>query len=163
LGHDASAVIAHGSEILSAEDWDAILEGAELLQFAPNACIVKEGDEQRGIFQLASGFARVEKNGRVVGALVEGSLFGEISFLCNTPASASVFAASESEVTVYFVSTSHLRSLFVRQPALAGRFYCYLAWLLQRRIRSKESKNAAAEDDKEHVEFTVEEISEKKE
>jgi len=69
----------------------------------------------------------------------EGQTFGEVSFLLSGGASASVIADS-ANVEVYILEGYYINILFGIQPELAGRFYKYLAYTLQRRIRSREEE-----------------------
>lgn len=58
---------------------------------------------------------------------------------------ADVFADSDVEVQV--ICSRKLRALFVQQPALAGRAYHYLAWVLQERISERQRLLDAAGSD----------------
>ena len=68
---------------------------------------------------------------RVIGP---GEICGEMSFLEDAPASASVIA--EGELDAYHLERSALESLFELFPHLASRFYRSLAMNLSRRLRA---------------------------
>lgn len=81
---------------------------------------------------------KAEESSQVVlGVLEEGQIFGEISFLQGGAASASVVAASDV-VDLYVIEAYFVSVLFVRQPALAGRFYRHLALELGARLTARE-------------------------
>ncbi len=60
-------------------------------------------------------------------------MFGEISFLEGNVASASVIADEDADV--YIINGSFIDNLLRAEPALAGRFYHFLACNLSRRLR----------------------------
>ncbi|NBD11102.1 cyclic nucleotide-binding domain-containing protein [Corallococcus silvisoli] len=55
--------------------------------------IIREGDPTDGLYVVLSGEVEVHKGGHVLSRLKEGELFGEISLLQKTPATATVAAA----------------------------------------------------------------------
>lgn len=58
---------------------------------------------------------------------------GEISFLEGVKTTASVIA-DEDNTTIYVLEARNLKVTFMRAPALAGKFYEYLAYTLSRRL-----------------------------
>lgn len=66
-----------------------------------------------------------------------GEVFGEISFLEGARTTASVIAETD-DTEVLIIEGGVLKVLFVRQPALAGRFFCYLAGMLSARLKARE-------------------------
>ncbi|EAU61845.1 cyclic nucleotide-binding domain-containing protein, partial [Stigmatella aurantiaca] len=54
--------------------------------------IVREGDRVEGLYVVLSGEVEASKGGQVLSRLREGELFGEISLLLKTPATATVVA-----------------------------------------------------------------------
>lgn len=62
--------------------------------------IVIEGSPANEVFLMLEGAASVMVQGRAVGSIGEGEVFGEISFLTGQPRSASVVAASSCLVQV---------------------------------------------------------------
>lgn len=75
----------------------------------------------------------------VLGTLEEGQIFGEISFLQGGAASASVVADADS-VDLYVIEAYFVSVLFMRQPALAGRFYRHLSLELSARLAAREQE-----------------------
>lgn len=133
--------------ILTKDDWTQLLAGAHFLTFKQNCVIIQEGSHQQQIFQLVRGHCRIEKaiysdgdsspEMRVLGTMNAGEIFGEISFLDKRGASASVLASSD-EVELYGIDGDYINMLFLRQPALAGRFYHYLANQLVKRLKERQ-------------------------
>jgi CRP-like cAMP-binding protein len=81
---------------------------------------------------------------KVMAFMEKGQMFGELSFLLGGQSTASVLA-HETEVEVQIIEDAYLNILFVRQPALAGRFYHHLASLLANRIKESEKRALASE------------------
>jgi hypothetical protein len=67
------------------------------------------------------------------------ALFGEMSFLASGCATASIIAEKEN-VKIAVLDQTALYVLFVRNPALAGRFYSYLANVLAVRLSERETQ-----------------------
>ena len=81
----------------------AVIQGLRLLTFGPGDVIVSEGEPGQSVFILASGTVKVfvrspEGHDVGVGALAEGSFFGEMSRLSGQPRSATVTAASPCDL-----------------------------------------------------------------
>lgn len=81
----------------------------------------------------------------IVAYLEKGQMFGELSFLLGGKSTASVFA-HETEVEVQIIEDAYLNILFVRQPALAGRFYHHLASVLANRVKENEKRTISQEE-----------------
>jgi CRP-like cAMP-binding protein len=58
-----------------------------------NEVIIRDGDQTDGLYVVLSGEVEVSKDGHLLTRLKEGDLFGEISLLQKTPATATVTAA----------------------------------------------------------------------
>jgi len=128
---------------LGQDDWDLILSGAECKAYLKDEKILAEGYESDCIYQIGNGICRVEKNSDpdsppiVLGTMTDSELFGEIGFLTNSGASASVIA-DENHVNIYCIKRDHIEELISIDPAMAGRFYKFLCLVLARRIRQRE-------------------------
>jgi CRP-like cAMP-binding protein len=126
---------------LTAGDWDLWKERARLSRHVKGDRLVREGDPLDRIAFLRSGRARVERETQgmraVVAHLGPGDIFGEMSFVENTTASASVVVDEDAEVLT--LSHESLRSLIESVPGLSTRFYQSLATLLSRRLRESAS------------------------
>ncbi len=71
-----------------------------LREYGPGETIIREGDEPCEIFEMISGAAEVLTEGRVIGTIGVGELFGEISFLTESTRTATVRASEKSLVRV---------------------------------------------------------------
>ncbi len=84
------------------EEFGAIVDKLEPLDFMAGERIIAEGDEGDAMYLLSRGGGRVLKeiDGQevVLDELSEGEFFGEMSLLVGGPRSASVFAAGETQV-----------------------------------------------------------------
>lgn len=134
----------------SVEDWDLILKGARTVTYRKDDVVIREGEQFRRIFQLARGECRFEKiidgKQKVLGKMGKDSkddnLFGEISFLEGGRASASV-VCDKDDTQIAIIEGYFLEILFEYYPDLPGRFYHYLAAVLSKRLKQRESGNAA--------------------
>jgi CRP/FNR family cyclic AMP-dependent transcriptional regulator len=123
---------------ISEEDEVRLLAGANVRVCADGEVILCEGDRLRSLFVLLAGAARVERRhcgfDVEIARLEEGELFGEMGFIEDYPASASVVACGSCRLQV--VNEDRVRAMTVEHPEFAGRFYRSLAELLSRRLRA---------------------------
>eukprot|EP01128_Nolandella_sp_AFSM9_P006703 TRINITY_DN350_c0_g3_i1.p1 TRINITY_DN350_c0_g3~~TRINITY_DN350_c0_g3_i1.p1 ORF type:complete len:1270 (+),score=401.91 TRINITY_DN350_c0_g3_i1:33-3842(+) len=137
-----SAARAEKSEAVTMlqEDWELLIDGAKSHHYHAGDYIIKEGMEHLRIYQIATGRAAIKKNtpnGEILlGHLEANSLFGEMTFLEKGEATASIIA--EGPCQVYIIEGYFINILFVNHPALAGRFYSYLATILAQRLSDRE-------------------------
>lgn len=105
--------------------------------FAAEAVILREGERAQKLFLVTQGRVRIEKNYLgspvPVAELEAGQLFGEMSFVENSGASATVVADLPSEIGV--IDSAAVSALLAADPALAARFYHSLALMLSKRLR----------------------------
>jgi hypothetical protein len=84
------------------EEFGAIVDKLEPLEFIEGERIIAEGDEGDGMYLITRGGGKVVKEHKGQEAelceLGEGEFFGELSLLAGGPRSASVFAKGETEV-----------------------------------------------------------------
>ena len=120
---------------LSLAERDRLLAYGREQRFEQGEAIVREGHYCRAIYVLITGRVAVEKErlgeGVVVDELRPGAVFGEISFLDGSQASASVVAREPAAVFIL----DELDLLLASDPSLATGFYRSLASLLARRLR----------------------------
>lgn len=99
--------------------------------------VLQEGERARGLFIVQTGRVRVEKAHMgvpvPVAELGEGELFGEMSFVESSAASATVVA--ETDCRIGELSVGHVSRLLARNPEMSARLYHSLALLLSRRLR----------------------------
>lgn len=134
----------------SQEDWDLILKGARVANYKKDDVVMKEGDGTTRVYQLVRGECRFEKlidgQNKVLGKMgmdgSGGALFGEISFLEGGKASASV-VCDKDDTQIAIIEGYWLDVLFQYHPELSGRFYHYLANVLSKRLKQRESAAAA--------------------
>jgi len=121
---------------LTANDWTLIADKAKRIEFKQGEPIVQKGKRTQGVFLLLKGSARVQLASRfrdTVPAITAGEVCGEISFIDDLPATATVLALEPVEV--FYLERSVLQSLFELFPHLGSRFYRSLASSLSRRLR----------------------------
>lgn len=86
----------------SKEEFGAIVDKLEPVEFMAGERIIAEGDEGDAMYLISSGGGRVVKEVEgqelTLDNLSEGEFFGEMSLLVGGPRSASVFAATNTEV-----------------------------------------------------------------
>jgi len=120
------------------EDEARLLAGAQRRSFADGEVILREGERSHSLFIVRGGGARVERShGEFtveISSLGEGELFGEMGFVEDFAASASVVADGACEVQV--VEEAHVHGLAQSDPGFAGRFYRSVAEVLSRRLRA---------------------------
>ena len=120
---------------LSLDERDRLLAHGREQRFEAGEEILRERHRSRAVYVLLKGRVAVEKDHLGVGVVVDelrpGAVFGEVSYLDGSPASASIVAREEVEVFVL----DELDDLLTSDPALASGFYRSLATLLARRLR----------------------------
>jgi extracellular factor (EF) 3-hydroxypalmitic acid methyl ester biosynthesis protein len=124
----------HGLVYLTPNDWSLIADKAVRMTFKQGESIVQKGKRTNGIYLLLKGTIRVQiPTWKTLPQIGPGEIFGEMSYLEELPASASVVA--HEAVEAYFLDRPTLQSLFELFPHLASRFYRSLATNLSRRLR----------------------------
>lgn len=123
---------------ISDEDEARLLADAQHRRFADGEAIVREGGGSVSLFLLRSGEARVERMHESfsveVSRLHAGELFGEMAFVEEFEASASVVAEGACEVDV--IDATHVHAMIAADPMFAANFYRSIADLLSRRLRA---------------------------
>jgi CRP-like cAMP-binding protein len=122
-----------GLVYLTANDWALVADKATRVQFKEGAMLIQKGKRGNGVYLLLRGLARVVIPSQASRPLEAGEICGEMSFLEDSPASASVIA--ESEVEALHLDRPTLQSLFELYPHLGSRFYRSLATNLSHRLR----------------------------
>jgi CRP-like cAMP-binding protein len=128
----------HGLVFLTANDWALIVDKATRMEFKAGERVVQQGKRTNGIYLVLNGVATVHVPRPVVSpaalpAIGPGEVCGEISFLDDLPATASVVA--KDLLQACYLDRSTLQSLFELFPHLGSRFYRSLACSLSRRLR----------------------------
>jgi CRP-like cAMP-binding protein len=121
-------------EYLTQNDWMLIVDRAKRVPFKKDEVLVQAGKQHKAVYIVVKGAARVETAAKAFIARLEaGEVFGEMAFLENGVASATVVATSELEVCA--IDWGALQDLFELYPHMGSRFYRSLAVNLSRRLR----------------------------
>jgi CRP-like cAMP-binding protein len=123
-----------GLVYLTPNDWALVADKAKRVEFKAGDLMVEKGKRTNGIYLLLKGSARVQiPSQKASSALGPGEVCGEISFIDELAATASVVA--NEPVEAYYLERSVLHSMFELFPHLGSRFYHSLASSLSRRLR----------------------------
>jgi CRP-like cAMP-binding protein len=126
---------------LTQEDWDIILKAAKCLSFKKGEIVLREGEPTQKIYQLTRGVCNVEKSIRnrstKLAQLHPNDIFGDISFVKETPASATIVAETD-DVEVHTIDAYVLKITFEQFPNLAAKFYYYLGKIMANRLYDRE-------------------------
>lgn len=123
-----------GLVYLTANDWALIADKATRVNFKAGDTIVERGRRTHGVYLILKGTTSVHIPSQTASkTIAAGEICGELSFLDELPASASVIA--DGAVEAYYLDRPALTSLFELFPHLASRFYRSLAANLSRRLR----------------------------
>jgi len=121
-------------EYLTPNDWILIVDRAKRTPFKKDDVLLQAGKQHKTVYLLVKGSARVESAGKAFIARLEpGEVCGEMAFLENHVASASVISTGDLEVCA--IDWSALHDLFELYPHMGSRFYRSLAVNLSRRMR----------------------------
>ena len=123
----------HGLVYLTANDWALVADKASRVHFKEGAILIQKGKRANGVYLLLKGSSRVVIPSQPSRMLGPGEICGEMSFLEDSAASASVIA--EGEVEAFHLDRPTLQSLFELYPHLGSRFYRSLATSLSHRLR----------------------------
>ena len=130
---------------LTDEQRGELLRGAENRHYQEDEIILTEGAQRRAIFLIKDGVVRVERGHMgfnvEVSRLHPGEIFGEMSFVEEFGASASVVA--DSDVDVDIIDEQQVESLGDADAAFYGRFYHSIAEVLSRRLRETTVRSIA--------------------
>jgi CRP-like cAMP-binding protein len=85
-------------EPFNRKDRRALVEKFRAREVKRNEVIVREGENADGLYVVLSGEVEASKSGQVLSRLKEGELFGEISLLSKTPATATVMATRRTSL-----------------------------------------------------------------
>ncbi|KAF2072479.1 hypothetical protein CYY_006211 [Polysphondylium violaceum] len=136
---------------LSKEDWELIgCEGSRSTTYKKDEVIVSEGERMQKIFQIGKGVCRIEKSVPlapgsneykkvILGTMKQDDTFGEITYLLSGEATADVIADSD-QTEVYAIEGQFVNILFDLNPALASKWFKYLATALNKTLIERESQ-----------------------
>ena len=128
------AAAKQGLVYLTPNDWALVADKATRLKFKAGEHVVERGRRTHGVYLLLKGSAKVEIPSQgTIPVIGPGEVCGEISFIDELPATATVTA--QGAVEAYYLDRATLQSLFELFPHLGSRFYHSLASSLSRRLR----------------------------
>lgn len=110
------------------EDLRWLISASEEKAFEEQQVLIEKGKFQDNLYFVSDGFMSVydgSERDRAIGVLGPGDIFGEISFLNESRASASVITSRASRV--YMVRQHRIRQKIKADPAFGSRFYRALA------------------------------------
>jgi CRP-like cAMP-binding protein len=139
-----SKAICSRLEYLNANDVALMLSKAKPVFFAPGEALINEGAHSPGFFMIRTGEAEVRRGGAALAKFFAGDVCGEMSFLEDSVASATVVAGAP--VRAEFLSAKELSDVFAAFPHLASRFYRSMALTLSRRLRATSQRVCAAQE-----------------
>ena len=123
-------------EYLTQNDWALLVDRAKQVTFQKDEIVIQKGRQTKLVYLLVKGTARIEADFKVrIAQIGPGQISGEMAFLENNVASATVTA--EEELQAYAIEWSALGDLFELFPHLASRFYRSMAVILARRLRDQ--------------------------
>ncbi len=135
-------------EYLSASDWNLIASKSQKLSFEKEQILIREGSAAKTIYLIRSGKVRVERNNGAGRALLvilgAGAIFGEMAFIEDALASASVVA--DGKVDVDAIEVAELKQMFEAFPHFGARFYRSVAVTLSQRLRETSGLLAKAKN-----------------
>jgi len=110
-----------------------LLIAGEFCDFAGGTTLAEENEALERIFFVCSGSARVMIGGREVSHLEKGSFVGEVAFLTDKPATATVIA--EGDMRALAFDRGELRRFFDKETEVAGLIYQPLGRELANKIK----------------------------
>jgi CRP-like cAMP-binding protein len=123
-------------EYLTPNDWALVADRSKIVAFHKDEFLIQSGKQTRTVYVILTGTARVESADKVaIATLDPGEVCGEMAFLENAVAAASVKAMKDVEACA--IEWSGLNDLFELFPHLGSRFYRSLAVNLSRRLREQ--------------------------
>jgi CRP-like cAMP-binding protein len=132
--------------MLSPQDWALLGDHMTPTSYPRGEFILAEGGHRRALHIVKSGTVRVEQaqNGRgiALALLGPGEIFGEMGFVENAAASASIVAQDDTVIDI--IEGEALQSVMASESGFAVRFYHSLAITLVRRLRSTSRRLAQA-------------------
>ena len=123
---------------LSAKEWSRLYSFGEIRAFSAGEVLVAEGESDDSFSIMTAGSADVLVNGRAIGRIAEGSVFGEVAFFDRLPRSATIRAAEAGSAAIF--SRTAFDNLAAWEPVLARRILLELGAALALRLRAAERR-----------------------
>src|SRR5450432_1461195 len=112
-------------EYLTPNDWILIIDKCRRVTLNKDEVLIKQGKREQTVYVLLDGRVSITVNGTQVAAIGPGEICGEMAYLENGLASATVTVEKEGQA--YAIDWAVLTDLFELFPHLAYRFYRSLA------------------------------------
>ncbi|MEO6954918.1 MAG: cyclic nucleotide-binding domain-containing protein [Polyangia bacterium] len=122
---------------LSADDARSLSQQFMFLELDAGAQVVKQGTRAPGLFIIVAGEVEVQREGVVLGRLVPGHVFGEMSLLAHGAATADVIAIKKTWVLELPASSFH--EMVMTYPQVLE----YVSQLDEARRNSKDTTDGA--------------------
>jgi hypothetical protein len=119
-----------------------LLSVGAFYNLANGTTLAMENEALKTMFFVCSGHARVMIGGRVVSRLEKGSFVGEVAFLTDKPATATVIA--EDDMRALAFDGNVLRQFFHKETEVAGLIYQLLGRELANKIKVSNTLLATA-------------------
>ena len=130
---------------LSEKDWKILMDpiGCTVVKYEPDRVIIEEGSCNPILCQITSGLCvvtrRAESGQQMLTTLGVGQMFGDLQFLTNTPASATV-SSGASGAEIMQIDGNYLNyELFKRNASVVVRLYHHLCRVIAERIIESEN------------------------
>ncbi len=120
-----------------------LLNAGKFVDLADGTRLAEENEALERIFFICSGRAGVMIGGREVSHLEKGSFVGEVAFLTDKPATATVIAEGDMRAIAFDSRT--LRQFFDKETEVAGLIYRLLGRELANKIKVSNRLLATAE------------------
>jgi CRP/FNR family transcriptional regulator, cyclic AMP receptor protein len=119
--------------ILDDEDANWLTSNGKARRISAGTAIIRQGVPSNSVFILIDGKLLVHAATIEIAQLFAGEIVGEISFVDSRPPSATVTAATDSQVLE--IDKAVLRNKLQKDLGFASRFYLSLATFLADRLR----------------------------
>jgi hypothetical protein len=113
---------------------DRVLGKSNIIQCQAGDRVLKKGGVARNLFVVLDGNLEARDGDRLLRVMTAGDVFGEISFLLESPRTADVYAATDARILS--LSESNLRELIASKPTIAGKLLLNISKILARRLAS---------------------------
>ncbi|HEU5302625.1 MAG TPA: cyclic nucleotide-binding domain-containing protein [Acidimicrobiia bacterium] len=111
------------------DEVERCLARSNVIECAVGDHVIKKGGVARNLFVVLAGTLEVRDGDRVVAALAEGDVFGEMAFLLERPRALDAFAASAA-VRVLSLSEHTLRAMIDDEPVIAAKLVVNISKML---------------------------------
>lgn len=132
-------------KFLTPEDISLLEKIINIENCEPESRLISEGEKTQKLFIILEGSARIEKN--YLGTPIpffemqSNEIFGEMSFISENSASATVICNSFAKVGS--ITLTQLQPLLDANPEFASRFYRSIAYILSARLKENTDQQIA--------------------